>query len=99
MNNIQRREPNLLSYWGDPHGEGSISVVDFKANVESYFIAQSTGLVTEGNKGFQEVETIWTFQLNHGKWLLNNVESAEFRFVYLNLTNEVPCTVLQSPNA
>ena len=99
LNKINRMEPIFVRHSGLPQGEGSIIVVDFKANVEDYLIKRDTGLIVEGKKGFQNVETIWTFQFNNGKWLLENIEQVEFWSMYIKMPNEVPAIALQAKQA
>lgn len=89
LKSIDRMDPLLVRHTGEPQGEGSVLAVYFKATVEDYLEKQSTGAIATGEKGFQVEESMWTFQLVKGHWLLNNIEPKEFRTVYLQLTNEV----------
>jgi hypothetical protein len=96
LNSIHKMEPIFVRYTGHPQGEGSIVVVDFKASVEDYLIKRDSGMIVEGKKGFQNVETLWTFQLSEGKWLLENIEQVEFWSMYIKMPNEVPAAALST---
>lgn len=90
LQKINQMQPILFRYGGYLQSDDPIIIVDFKAEVEDYMAAIATGEVAEGKTGFQQQESIWTFQLNHGRWLLNNIEPSDFRAVYVGMTNEVP---------
>jgi hypothetical protein len=98
LNKINSMEPIFVRHSGAPDGEGSIVVVDFKANAEDYLINRESGMIVEGKKGFQNIETLWTFQLKEGKWLLENIEQIDFWSMYIKMPNEVPAAVLQVKN-
>lgn len=83
-------EPILLRYSGEKGGEDSTIVIDFKANVETYFTEAQTGEIVQGTPGFREEETVWTFHLHKGSWLLHNIEPVELKPIYIGLTNDVP---------
>ena len=92
---INKMEPLFVRHSGQPDGEGSLIVVEFNAQVEDYLMQRDTGLIVEGKKGFQNVENIWTFQLQKGAWLLENIEQSEFWSMYIKMPNEVPAVALQ----
>ncbi|MBL7825785.1 MAG: Tim44 domain-containing protein [Saprospiraceae bacterium] len=96
LNRIKKMEPIFVSYSGLPNGDNSLIVVDFDANVEDYLMQRDSGLIVEGKKGFQDVETLWTFRLVNGNWLLDNIEQLEFWSMYIKMPNEVPATVTQN---
>ena len=68
--------------------EDPIVLAYIKANVEDYLAAQNDSEAVEVKKGFQPIETIWTFQRACGKWLLHQSEEKAFLSVYLHLSNE-----------
>jgi hypothetical protein len=98
LNKINSMSPIFVRHSGEPNGEGSIVVVDFRANVEDYLMKRDSGIIVEGKKGFQNVETLWSFQLQDGKWLLENIEQVDFWSMYIKMPNEVPAVALQPKN-
>ncbi len=69
-------------------GEDPIVVVYIRANEEEYLTAQNDSEAVEEKKGFQPIETIWTFQPAAGKWLLHQSEEKASLSVYLRLSKE-----------
>ena len=87
LDKMYRMDPVLVRHTGQTMAEGSLLVLDIKASVEDFQVSTRTGH-SDGAVGFQDVHTLWSFKLTHGKWLLNNVETQEFLNVYTNLPNE-----------
>ncbi|MEN8216810.1 MAG: hypothetical protein ABFS56_10640 [Pseudomonadota bacterium] len=50
--------------------EGSKLVVAITAKMEDYLAKRDSGKIVKGEKGFQNVDTIWTFVVQNGKWVL-----------------------------
>lgn len=83
--------PLYLAYRGnEPDAEGSRIVVSISANMEDYLADRETGEVVEGKKGFQEIETVWTFVLKNGQWVVANIEEDSLSLTYAQLANELP---------
>lgn len=73
----------------DGQGGGSRVVVAISAELEDYLESCITGQVVEGKKGFTEAETVWTFVLRDGRWLVNNIEPDNMTLAYAALGNEL----------
>jgi hypothetical protein len=58
--------------------------------MEDYLAERDSGEVVEGKKGFQEVETIWTFSVQNGQWVVANIEEDTLSLDYAQLANELP---------
>lgn len=97
LRKINSLTPLFIKHSGQPQGEDSILVVGIDANQEDYLMQRDSGLIVEGKKGFQDVDTLWTFRLHKGEWLLDNIEQVEFWSTYVGMPNEVPAAALQ-PN-
>lgn len=70
--------------------DGSRVVVSISANMEDYLAERQSGKVVEGKKGYANVETIWTFVHENGRWLVANIEEDVMSLAYAKLVNEVP---------
>ena len=70
--------------------EGSKLVVSIAADIEDYLVERDSGKVVEGRKGFKEVETVWTFTIRNGKWVVANIEEDTLSLTYAQLANELP---------
>jgi hypothetical protein len=73
--------------------DGSRLVVSITAQMEDYLAERSTGKVVQGKEGFAEVETVWTFVFEGGRWVVANIEEGAMSLQYAKLLNEVPETV------
>lgn len=69
--------------------EGSRLVVLISAEMEDYLAERETGKVVEGKKGFAEVDTVWTFLFENGKWVVSNIEERDSWYSYAKMPNEV----------
>ena len=99
LRKINNLTPLFVRHSGLPQAEDSLLVVGIDANQEDYLMQRDTGLIVEGKKGFQDVETLWTFRLHKGEWLLDNIEQVDFWLSYVRMPNEVPANVLQASPA
>lgn len=93
INNIT---PLFVRHSGLPQAESSILVVGINANQEDYLMKRETGELVEGKKGFHNMDTLWTFRLHNGEWLLDNIEHVEFWPTYVRIPNEVPDSAIQT---
>jgi len=69
--------------------EGSRLVVAIAADMEDYLAERATGKVVEGKKGYTEVEAMWTFTFERGRWLVANIEEGSLSLQYAKLVNEI----------
>ncbi|MEN8216371.1 MAG: Tim44-like domain-containing protein [Pseudomonadota bacterium] len=84
-------KPLFLAFRGDEkEPNGSRLVVSISADMEDYLAKRDSGEVVEGKKGFQEVETIWTFRVQNGQWVVANIEEDTLSLDYAQLANELP---------
>jgi len=75
--------------------EGSKLVVAITANMEDYLEERYTGQIVKGEQGFKDVDTIWTFVVQNGKWVLANIEDSSFFLYYARAQNELPVNLEQ----
>lgn len=73
--------------------DGSRLVVLISADMEDYLSDRQTGRVVEGKKGFAEVDTVWTFVYEKGRWLVSIIEERDEWYSYAKLVNEVPTEI------
>jgi len=94
---IRGIKPLFLAYRGNEKvADGSRLVVSIIAKMEDYLAKRDTGEVVEGAKGFQEVETIWTFSVKNGQWVVANIEEDMLSLDYAQLANELPGYLMNS---
>lgn len=78
----------LFVKWSDQAGaENSIIVVSINANMQDYLYQKNNGMVVEGDKGFKDVETVWTLVLRKGKWVVQNIEEDITSLDYAKMVN------------
>ncbi|MGB0838813.1 MAG: hypothetical protein ACPGXL_01675 [Chitinophagales bacterium] len=71
-------------------GNGSRVVVSITACKENYRFQQSTGRIMDGHKGFQDEESVWTFELDHGTWKVRSIDGRQRSEEYISLENHMP---------
>jgi len=76
---------------------GSRVVVGVTAKMEDYLEERATGKVIEGEKGYKDVETVWTFELLRGAWRVANIEEDALTLAYAQMTNELPEVLARKP--
>ncbi|QTA91692.1 Uncharacterized protein dnm_077650 [Desulfonema magnum] len=91
VKNIIAIKPLFLAYRNKSgeHDESRIAV-SVTAEMEDYLARRDTGEITEGQKGFAEVETVWSFVLKNDKWRVVNIEESNMSLSYAKLANELP---------
>lgn len=86
--------PLFLACRGDEKTPtGSRLVVSITAKIEDYLAKRETGEIVEGRKGFNDVETIWTFVIQNNQWKVANIEEGVLSLDYAQLTNELPAYI------
>lgn len=90
VRSIEKIKPLMLIYSPEEKAEGSRLVVSIKANMEDYLEQRETKKLVEGKKGFRDVETVWTFILEDGQWILNNIEEDSMSLAYAKMKNLIP---------
>lgn len=91
VRNVTNIKPLLFVHRNDerPH-EGSILILSITANMKDYLAQRETGKIVEGSDRYKDVETVWTFTLVDGKWLVSNIEEDSFSLAYAKMTKELP---------
>lgn len=88
INNIK---PLLFAHRNDGGShEDSMLVMSITAHMKDYLQDRSNGKVVEGSKTWQDVETIWTFTLRNGKWVVSNIEEDTMSMVYAKMVADLP---------
>jgi hypothetical protein len=88
---IRAIRPLLFIHRNDDNvHEGSLLVVSITANMQDYLVHRETDKLIEGNRKFNDHETIWTFTLAEGQWRVSNIEAAGCEFDYIFQVKNVP---------
>lgn len=96
---IDEIRPIFVSFrnWDD-NCDGSKIVVAVSADIEDYMVHRESQLLCMGKPGFHNSETLWTFVLKDGEWVVSNIETTEQWLAYVKLSNEIP-EVLPAPSS
>ncbi len=88
---IRSIQPLFLAH-PEQEMEGSKLVVAITAKMEDYLEDRYTGKIVKGDKEFKDVDTIWTFVIQNGKWVLANIEDSRSSLLldYARAHNELP---------
>jgi len=91
IKSVGRIRPLHVAYRNpDSELSGSRVVVGVTAKLEDYLEERATGKLVEGEKGYKNVETVWTFELMRGAWRVANIEEDSLTLAYAQLVNELP---------
>ncbi len=74
---------------GIPH-EGSELIVSVTARMRDYLKERKTGRIVEGSRKRKDVESVWSFVLENGRWLVSNVEEDYLTLDYAELRKYLP---------
>lgn len=83
-------EPIHVKATKEPNFENSRISFLISAEMEDYLKERDTDRIVEGAKGFNEEESIWTFVLIDGNWLLENISQEGFYSKFIKMPNSVP---------
>lgn len=88
---IKNMKPLLFVHRNDGAAhEDSMVVISITANMKDYLAERDGGKVVEGSKKYKDVETIWSFTMTGGKWVVSNIEEDDMSLAYARLTSELP---------
>lgn len=82
--------PLHVSHVDTVDADGSRVVVLVKAQVIDYMREVDSGKILQGDTNEGELESVWTFMWQDGRWKLNLIEAGEQEFAYLRLPNVLP---------
>ena len=75
---------------GEGDFAGSRVVVSVTANMEDYLQERASGKIVEGERGYKDVEWVWTLELFQGVWRVARIEEGALSLTYASMPNELP---------
>jgi hypothetical protein len=90
VKSIKKIRPLFLSVENDGNSEGARLVVAILAVMEDYLAERETGKIVQGQKGFHDMETVWTFLAENNQWVVSNIEEDAMSLFYAKLKNQLP---------
>lgn len=89
---INSIKPIMFSFRCDENqpGEGSELAVLINAKMRDYLINKLDGKVVEGSRKKKDVERIWNFTLENGKWVVSNIEERSNTLAYIRMMKDIP---------
>jgi predicted lipid-binding transport protein (Tim44 family) len=101
VKSVKNLRPLLFAHRNDgAEHEGSMVVVSIDAHLQDWLEERATGKVVEGSKTWKDVETLWTFTLEDGRWVVSQIEEGSLSLTYANLAKGLPpieATLLGAP--
>lgn len=76
--------------------EGTRIMFLVDATMEDYLVKVDDSSVVEGERGFRQVDTVWTLKLVDRVWKVDNIEQSEMLSDYLKLDTQVTDELLDS---
>lgn len=83
-------KPLYFSLYTRDNCNGTRLVAMIGAVVRDYLYEVESGAIVEGDPNFKSIDNIWTFVLQDGKWLVENIEESLFELEYANLMKKAP---------
>jgi len=85
-------KPIMFSFRGDEGrpGEGSELAVLISARMKDYLERKSDGKLVEGSRKKKDVERIWCFTYENGKWVVSNIDEGSNSLEYIEIMKTVP---------
>jgi hypothetical protein len=88
---VRNMRPLLFAHRNDgAEHEGSVLVVAIEAHMQDYLEERASGKVVEGSKSWKDVETLWTFTLLGGRWVVSAIEEGSLSLSYADLARQLP---------
>lgn len=85
-------KPIMFSFRGEGgvSGEGSELAVLISAGMKDYLERKSDGKLVEGSRKKKEVERVWSFTYESGKWVVSNIEDGSNSLEYIEMMKTAP---------
>ena len=100
---INKMVPLLFSYQSENGvpGEGSELAVLIEAHLTDYLMRKSDCAVIEGSEKKKDIERIWSFTYQSGRWLVSDIDEGSNSLAYVEMMKSVPAIedVFQPPTA
>ena len=92
VSKINSIKPILFSYRADAGkvGEGSELAVLINAHMTDYLERKRDGKLIEGSRETKDVERVWSFTYENGKWVVSNIDEGSNSLEYTDLMKQVP---------
>ena len=92
VDKINSIKPIMFSFRGDKQkpGEGSELAVLIDARMKDYLERKSDGKLVEGSRKKKDVERIWSFTYENGKWVVSNIDEGSNSLEYIEMMKTVP---------
>lgn len=71
-------------------GEGSELAVLIDAKMRDYLEKKISGELVEGSREKQDVERVWSFTYESGKWVVSNIDEGSNSLEYVDMMKDVP---------
>ena len=83
-------EPIHVKATNEPGFENSRISFMISAEMEDYLKERDSDRIVEGAKGFNDEESVWTFVLTNGNWILENISQESLYSKFIKMPNSVP---------
>lgn len=88
---VKSLRPLLFAHRNDgAEHEGSMVVVEITAHMQDWLEERASGKVVEGSRKWKDVETLWTFTLEDGRWVVSQIEEGSLSLAYADLAKTLP---------
>lgn len=93
---LEKVNPLYLEFTENEDLEGSRIALVISVEVEDYLLDLDTNKIVEGKKGFQDLDYVWIFTYENGKWLLDEIREGKYSLAFAKQLNVIPENLIAS---
>lgn len=93
---LEKVNPFYLEFTENEDLEGSRIALVISVEVEDYLLDLDTNKIVEGKKGFQDLDYVWIFTYENGKWLLDEIREGKYSLAFAKQLNVIPENLIAS---
>ena len=93
LRTLEKVNPLYLEFSNDENLNGTRIAIRIDVEVEDYLLDKETNTIIEGKKGYQDVDYVWFFEYENGKWLLDDIREGATSLGFAKLANVIPAHV------
>jgi hypothetical protein len=95
LRTLEKVNPLYLEFSSEENLNGTRIAIRIDVEAEDYLLDIETNKIIEGKKGYQDLDYVWFFKYEDGKWLLDDIRQGATSLGFAKLANVIPTNVAQ----
>lgn len=95
LRTLEKVNPLYLEFSSEENLNGTRIAIRIDVEAEDYLLDIETNKIIEGKKGYQDLDYVWFFKYEDGKWLLDDIRQGASSLGFAKLANVIPANVAQ----